>query len=438
MRSLRWLTLLTATCICFSCLSASGIAKQQKQKTYPLGDFPLSEEVYKKKLKFSALDMAGELPASYDAREYGLVTSAKNQGSCGSCWAFASVGAMESHLLKAYGLGPEDLSEQQQVSCNTAMYGCSGGSATAIRYWEGKGAEDEAYFPYTASDATACKEESAAQLGYRVTNWHTVPVTADDFKNSLYTDGPSYWRYNVHGDFYTYWNNAQSGDVYLNASADYRGGHAVLLIGWDDSKGAYLCKNSWGENNGPNGDGTFWIAYSGHAADLNFGMANFSLTATGCASDGDCDDGVACNGQENCVSGSCQAGTAVSCPDDGIFCNGAETCAEDANNPLGYVCGSFGDPCGTSQSCDEDIDQCVSICGNGVCDSGENCSSCPSDCISGANGGTCKACFKGKCDDTCHPKKEDSACSDCWSTYCCGDGVCEGAENTLNCAVDCQ
>jgi hypothetical protein len=61
-------------------------------------------------------------PAEFDWRDYGVVTPAKDQGSCGSCWAFTSAGALESKILILGG--PEyDLSEQQQVSCNTSMGG---------------------------------------------------------------------------------------------------------------------------------------------------------------------------------------------------------------------------------------------------------------------------------------------------------------------------
>jgi hypothetical protein len=427
--------LLSISVTCIFLFAGHGMAKSYKK--YSLGDIPLPKKVYQKYLKHSALDTAEVLPSSYDARDYDLVTVAKDQGSCGSCWAFASVGAFESHLLKAYALGPEDLSEQQQISCNTGMYGCLGGSSSAIRYWESKGPEDETYFPYTESDATMCKEATNEQLAYQVTNWHTVPTTPSDFKNSLYTDGPSYWRYDVYSDFYTYWNTGQAGEVYVNSGGSYSGGHAVLLIGWDDSKGAYLCKNSWGETGGPNGDGTFWIAYTGHSNDLRFGMANFSLThiPEGCSTDLECDDGIFCNGQETCVNSTCQAGVPINCPDDGFFCNGAEFCSEGVQQ-----CSSTGDPCATNSTCNEDIDQCIAAfsCGNGICEAGENCSTCASDCISGPLGGTCGACFKGSCDGTCHPKKEDLSCSDCWATYCCGDGICEGAENTVNCAVDCQ
>ncbi len=41
-------------------------------------------------------------------------------------------------------------------------------------------------------------------------------------------------------------------------------GHMVTLIGWDDTKQAWLCKNSWGSTSGPHKDGTFWISYKSH------------------------------------------------------------------------------------------------------------------------------------------------------------------------------
>jgi hypothetical protein len=313
------------------------------------------------------------------------------------------------------------------------MWGCSGGNATSIRYWEPKGPLYEACFRYTGSDSTDCAEASCHQLGYRVTDYHTVSPTPGDFKNSLYIYGPSYWRFTVYSDFDTYWSTGQPGEVYLSkAGASYRGGHAVLLIGWDDSKGAYLLKNSWG-GGGPNNDGTFWVAYTGHYNNLSFGMSNFSLTAVGCDGDSDCDDGVYCNGAESCVAGVCQDGAPPSCPDDGLFCNGSEVCDELATD-----CGHTGDPCDGGTICDEGADLCVPLtCGNGVCEAGEDCNSCPQDCLSGTGGGSCDACFKGSCDGVCHPVKETSDCPDCAPGWCCGDGFCSGDETVDNCAVDC-
>jgi hypothetical protein len=211
------------------------------------------------------------------------------------------------------------------------------------------------------------------------------------------------------------------------------GGHAVLLISWDDDKEAYLCKNSSGETGGPNGDGTFWIAYAGHTRDLEFGMVNFVLEAVGCSSDAECSDGLYCNGAEGCVDSVCEPGIPPSCGDDGLFCNGSEFCDE-----AGDACASTGDPCATGTICDEGQDLCIpSDCGNGTCDLGENCATCPDDCASG-QGSTCEDCWKGECDGSCHPVKDGPNCADCLPNYCCGDGVCEGEETTGNCAVDCS
>jgi hypothetical protein len=435
----KWLASLLLILLLMA-MGSQNVLPQNIYEEHPLGDIPLDAATYQKYLKVWPESMLTEdaLPASYDARAEGIVTSVKDQGSCGSCWAFASVGGLESHILKAdRELLPSDLdlSEQQQVSCNTAMDGCNGGYATAIQYWEDKGPLDESCFRYTAKDSTPCAEAGCPQYDYRVTDYHTEPATTNGFKNSLYVYGPSYWRFNVYSDFDIYWNSGSPGEVYVSQPGyGLRGGHAVLLIGWDDDKGAFLCKNSWG-GGGPNNDGTFWIAYSGHARNLGFGMSNFSLVPLTCSGDAECDDGLYCNGAETCVDGACQDGTPA-CADDHLFCNGTEVCDEIADD-----CGHTGDPCEPGYACDEGADQCYpESCWNGTCDQGENCNNCPDDCISGSSGGTGDpktTCFKGVTDGTCHPIKDSPDCPDCTVSWCCGDGVCEGEEVSSNCAIDC-
>jgi hypothetical protein len=302
-----------------------GNVDAQTDREFYYGDIPLDPEVYESLLREPPDTALDGLPVAYDARDEGLVTPAKDQGACGSCWAFAVTGAMESHLLKEMGVGPEDFAEQQQVSCNSSMWGCAGGNSSALRFWEAGsyGPIDEAGMPYTARDSTPC-EYGCLEQDYHVTNYHTVPNSTAAFKESLYNFGPSYWRYDVYSDFGSFWSAGRPGQVYVNASGWREGGHAVLLIGWDDAKGAFLCKNSWGATGGPNGDGTFWIAYSGHANDLSFGMANFELSGGGSGYDielGFCDtsgghycDGISLNIVDDHVSvegvsTGCTAGT---------------------------------------------------------------------------------------------------------------------------------
>jgi hypothetical protein len=486
----RWLAAIVVL-LCLTLLGAQISFTQEPSQEFGLGDIRMDPETYQKHLKVFPVDMVEGLPAAYDARDDGIVTPAKNQGQCGSCWAFANVGSMESHLLKDYGFGPTNLSEQQLVSCELGSFGCCGGYASSARYWEDDGPIYESCFSYAESGTScsqaqrtvACSESaSCEQIPYRVEvgSWHSVQATTTGFKTSLYNEGPGYWRFDVYTDFDVYWSTADPGDVYVSQFGhDLRGGHAVLLIGWDDAKGAYLCKNSWG-GGGPNNDGTFWIAYTGHYYNLYFGMYNFSVIPLGCSSHADCDDGIFCNGAETCVDSVCQDGTPPDCPDDGLFCNGSEFCDEAIDD-----CNSTGDPCTPPLMCDEVNDTCVEClvnadcddsepctddlctagqcsntwfacgledgccgpactwpddpdcaCGNGVCDEGEDCNTCSVDCISGS-GGSCEACFKGVCNGECHPKKEGPDCADCAPSYCCGDGVCEGEEDNTNCAIDC-
>gem|GEM_PF-6129952 len=259
-------------------MTLSGMARIASAEGFALGDIPLDKEIYEKYIKKLPQDrLEAALPSSYDARDAGIVTPAKNQGSCGSCWAFASVGALESHILKKYAMGPYDLSEQQLLRCNPYGYNCiDGGSANAALYWETTGPITETCYPYTATDGDC--SYSCTEMVYRVTGWHTVTQSAWYFKDSCYNEGPSYWRFDVYSDFYDFWDDGRDGEVYVNKGGTYLGGHAVLLIGWDDAKGAYLCRNSWGATGGPNDDGTFWIAYTGHTNDLEFDMSNFGIT----------------------------------------------------------------------------------------------------------------------------------------------------------------
>jgi hypothetical protein len=262
-----------------------GISSALTALEYGTGDIPLSEAEYRRYMR--ELPAVKALPESYDARDDGIVTSPKNQGACGSCWAFASVGAFESHIMKEYAFEPIDLSEQQLVSCHNLMSGCCGGSMTAIRWWETNNPVYESCFPYGELN-TSCPTQSTVPcwrsmicppVHFIIKDYHTIDTSSEmQVKSSLYSDGPTYFRYDFYQDFYDFWSTGNPGDVYLNSIGSTKlGGHAVLIIGWDNSKEAYLLKNSWAATGGPNGDGTFWMAYNGHGNDLQFGMANFNI-----------------------------------------------------------------------------------------------------------------------------------------------------------------
>ncbi len=222
------------------------------------------------------------LPKSYEAP----YTVAKDQGEyCGSCWAFAIVGTMEAKILRIWG--PElNLSEQQLISCATER-GCCGWYMTALKFYERTGPMERSCTGYRdvtkrCQDAasTPCENLECQHLSYRMSGYQTVNTSdPDEIKTSIYFYGASPFRFVVHKDFRDFWRNANPGAVYRNNEDGDGDGHIVLIVGWDDYKQAWKCKNSGGETAGPNEDGTFWIAYSGHAKDLQFEMA-FMKNAT--------------------------------------------------------------------------------------------------------------------------------------------------------------
>jgi len=102
-----------------------------------------------------------KIPDSLDWRAKGKVTPIKDQGQCGSCWAFSTVAFLESQNL-INGKSSQTYSEQQLVDCDTAgtNQGCNGGLMhTALQFFEQNGVEDDGHYPYTASDDTCSFDE---------------------------------------------------------------------------------------------------------------------------------------------------------------------------------------------------------------------------------------------------------------------------------------
>lgn len=266
-------------------LTVALTAAVSRAQPYDLGDtgrpddYELTMRVFRDRVSDFA-SLVEQLPASFNWKTEGMVTPARDQQGCGSCWAFASTGTLESKLLMK-GKPAYNLSEQQQISCNTLMSGCSGGNSGALRFWEDVGPMREGCTDYPSRDGwePECSTlASCGRLPYRTMDYYTVDTSSrSEIKTSLYTDGPTYFRFDVYSDFYSFWGSAGRGEVYKQSSGSRLGGHAVLIIGWSDSKRAWLLKNSWGSKAGPNGDGTFWMAYGGHGQDLKFGMANVQV-----------------------------------------------------------------------------------------------------------------------------------------------------------------
>jgi len=190
------------------------------------------------------------LPASYNWCNEGGCTPIKNQGSCGSCWAFGTVAPLECNILIRDGI-TVDLSEQWLVSCNQEGYDCGGGwwvhdyHESATDPCGGTGAVLEADFPYVAWDAPCSCPYPHEYLidgwGYVGTPW-TVP-SVSSMKQAILDYGPIAVAVYVNSAFQYY-----TGGIF-NDSGGGSVNHAVALVGWDDTQGTsgvWILRNSWG------------------------------------------------------------------------------------------------------------------------------------------------------------------------------------------------
>ena len=207
------------------------------------------------KKRFEELDK-GESPVllnpedRFDWREMKGVTPVKDQGSCGSCWDFAGVGAVESAVLIADSV-EWDLSEQQVIDCNTQGYDCGGGWMDAVyllfRYY---GANEETCYSYLARHGYPCEQDTCVGM-VKLDRSRNIPNDVNEIKNALLT-GPVSTTFVVRGGFS--WNCHQGPMGSPN--------HAVVIVGWDDNlcgDGGWIVKNSWGPWWGD--QGYFYIPY---------------------------------------------------------------------------------------------------------------------------------------------------------------------------------
>ena len=196
------------------------------------------------------------LPRTLDWRDNNgnWVTAVRNQGGCGSCWAFSAVGQVES-WWKIYNTMPDsaiDLSEQFLLSSGEAG-SCGGGQVTAaLDYIQQTGLPPEWCMTYQATDTIPQDEVYPGWEQYKVTipAWGYITgfdASVENIKNALQYH-PVSASFTVYEDF-----NYYSGGVYEHVAGEEKGGHAIVIVGYSDSDSAWVCKNSWGPYWGENG-----------------------------------------------------------------------------------------------------------------------------------------------------------------------------------------
>ncbi len=225
--------------------------------------------------------VAASYASSWDWRdvdETNYVTSIKDQyefSDCGSCWAFAAVAQLESHVMIYDNERTEDLSEQQALSCNDYNYGCEGGAPHGAYYlFEYPGAVADTCMEYTGYDTVTCRQDECA-IHARIEGFSLVYNNESSLKQAL-MDGPVWIAATCLFPFLSY-----SEGCYDMPTFGYPVNHAMLCIGWDDSvcvdtlgvySGAWIVKNSFGDDWGM--DGYCYIKYG----ECNFGDQAFQIS----------------------------------------------------------------------------------------------------------------------------------------------------------------
>ncbi len=232
-------------------------------------------------------------PSSYDLRTLGKVTGVRDQGACGSCWAFAAYGSLESTLLPGETW---DFSENNMINTNGYDLGhCAGGSDTmAMAYlarWSGPVNDKADPYSITSLVSPADLRIRKHAQGMFIIPPRTGSLDNANLKAAIMNYGGVYSLMDWEPEAY----NAANASYYNGGAYWYD--HAVTLVGWDDSfdrnkfalpsvnydgtpsvivpsdNGAFIAKNSWGTGFGQ--AGYFSISYD----DPLIGMGNTVFTA---------------------------------------------------------------------------------------------------------------------------------------------------------------
>jgi hypothetical protein len=242
-------------------------------------------ENWREDAPFTSFSAKAAPPTYFNWQELTGCPPIRDQRSCNTCWAFATTGALECAILIQDGV-EVDLSEEWLLRCNqentrpilpsddpTPSWGCNGGwfvheyhMGTKTDSCGESGAVLESDYPYTAVDgACACPVPHA----YTIDSWAFIgpefaEANVDAIKQAILEYGPVSSGMYAGGPFSSYTSGV------FNADSAEPPNHSLVIIGWDDSRGAegaWRVKNAWGDDWGE--DGYMWVEYG--CASIGFG-----------------------------------------------------------------------------------------------------------------------------------------------------------------------
>ena len=213
--------------------------------------FPITKKMNIQIEKQSCTVFSNNINKKIDWVKRNKVTPVKNQGSCGSCWAFSAVGAIESKIA-IDGHSIKNLSEQMVLDCSMLNYGCNGGFMhTAFDdIMKMGGISKESEYPYIAfkkqCNLNVSREEGTNIMGYNFVLSHSINA----LKNAVQKQPVCIALAGDSKDFLFY-----GGGILDNQNLSTEINHAVLLVGYNEEAEIpyWIIKNSWGEQWGEKG-----------------------------------------------------------------------------------------------------------------------------------------------------------------------------------------
>jgi len=204
---------------------------------------------------------------SIDWNAKGVLTPIKNQGQCGSCWAFSATEQLESQYKQKYGTLKE-LSPQQITSCDTTCAGCGGGNPIeAWGYVSGFGGQELASdYPYTSgvTGQTGTCSSNAADIAEDVgSTYSLIASTPSQESNMLAQIQESPMSVCVDA---TLWQTYQGGVITASSGCGTSIDHAVQATGYNAEGNYWIVRNSWGESWGENG--FVWVEYGANVCGI--------------------------------------------------------------------------------------------------------------------------------------------------------------------------
>ncbi|CAI2372444.1 unnamed protein product [Moneuplotes crassus] len=225
-------------------------------------------------------EITADIPAEFDSRTAwpGKVHNIRDQGACGSCWAFGATEALSDRFNIEHDMDIV-LSPQHLVSCDRSNYGCNGGYLDkAWKFMKDTGVVLDSCMPYTSGTTgkdgecfTHCTSETDDEFRKYNSDKATMTRNVQKTQQAIMEEGPVEAAFTVYQDFMSY-----KGGVYKHTTGSMLGGHAIKAIGWGEEDGTkyWIMANSWGTGWGEEGFFRIAMGDCGINNQMTFGLAH--------------------------------------------------------------------------------------------------------------------------------------------------------------------